>query len=67
MISYSGPCLVGGGGCFGREVFEFGYITIPLMSITLMIFVIIFTYIWKNAQEKERVKGKNIQRIKESE
>lgn len=68
MISYSGPCPLGGTAeCFGLEVFEFGYITIPLMSITLMTFVLILTYIWKNAGERERIKGANIQKIEKSE
>lgn len=67
MINYSGPCPISGGACFGKEVFEFGYITISLMSITLMVFVLILTYIWKNEEGKKQIKGKNIQKIEDRE
>lgn len=68
MISYSGPCPIGGTvSCFGREVFIFNYITIPLMSVTLMVFVVLLVYIDEKKRENERVAGKNIQKIETSE
>ncbi|MFA6022589.1 MAG: disulfide bond formation protein B [Candidatus Pacearchaeota archaeon] len=67
MINYSGPCPIGFGtaSCFTKDVFEFGYITIPLMSLTLMVFLIILTYISKQSGKREKVSKENIQRIEE--
>src|SRR3989344_2842881 len=50
MINYSGPCPIGNGGiaCFAKDVFEFGYITLPLMSLTIFVVVIILTWMAKN-------------------
>ena len=49
IIGYSGPCPVSGiVDCFTKDVFEFGYITIPMMSITVFVIVIVLTFMAKN-------------------
>lgn len=60
MINYSGPCPVGSAvnnaGCFTKDVFEFGYITLPLMSISVFVSVALLTYLYKvHKKEKEEV------------
>jgi len=65
MISYNGPCIIGAGTCFNRDVFEFGYITIPLMSLTLMVYLIILTYICKNRKIKEKITLEGVEKIEE--
>ena len=57
MINYSGPCPIGSGGiaCFSKDVFEFGYITIPLMSLSVFVVVIVLTYMAKNEKHVEIV------------
>jgi disulfide bond formation protein DsbB len=68
MVSYAGPCpLSGAVSCFGKEVFIFNYITIPLMSVTLMVLVTLLVYINKIHTNKERFTKQNIQRIEESQ
>ena len=49
MINYSGPCPIGSGGanCFTKDVFEFGYITLPLMSISVFVLLALLTYFYK--------------------
>ena len=42
-----GYCGSGGVACNKLYVFEFGYITIPMMAITLFISVILLTYVYK--------------------
>ncbi|MEK6873475.1 MAG: disulfide bond formation protein B [Nanoarchaeota archaeon] len=55
MINYSGPCPIGSGGisCFAKDVFEFGYITIPLMSLTIFVVVIVLTWMAKHEKREE--------------
>ena len=49
IIGYSGPCPVSGiVDCFTKDVFEFGYITIPMMSITVFVIIIVLTFMAKN-------------------
>lgn len=51
MIGYSGPCPVSGGvACFTKDVLEFGYITIPAMSLTVFVVVIVLTYMAKKGK-----------------
>ena len=54
MINYSGPCPIGLGtvNCFTKDVFEFGYITIPMMSLTIFVVVIVLTWMAKNKPTK---------------
>lgn len=42
-------CPVAGGGadCARRYVFEFGYVTFPMMSLTLFVFIIAILYIYR--------------------
>ncbi|PIZ82952.1 hypothetical protein COX97_02165 [Candidatus Pacearchaeota archaeon CG_4_10_14_0_2_um_filter_05_32_18] len=54
MISYSGPCPVSGGiDCFAKDVLEFGYITLPLMSLTIFVLVIVLTWMAKKEKNVE--------------
>lgn len=55
MINYTGPCPIGSGGiaCFSKDVFEFGYITLPLMSLTIFVVVIVLTYMAKHERHVE--------------
>ena len=57
MINYSGPCPIGNGGiaCFAKDVFEFGYITLPLMSLTIFVVVIILTWMAKNEKHADKI------------
>ncbi len=61
MMNFTGSCPIGLGevSCFTKEVLQFGYITLPLMSLTLFVFLTILTLAWKNA-DKEIVKRKSI-------
>src|SRR3989338_3975801 len=51
MINYSGPCPVGSVagniGCFAKDVFEFGYITLPLMALSVFVLLVLLTYLYK--------------------
>ncbi|MEM3067359.1 MAG: disulfide bond formation protein B [Thermoplasmata archaeon] len=54
MTNYSAPCPVSGSiNCFTKDVLEFGYITIPIMSLTVFVVVMILTYIAKNGRNVE--------------
>jgi len=54
MINFSGPCPVSGSiNCFAKDVFEFGYITIPMMSITIFVLVIVLTWMAKKEKNVE--------------
>ena len=56
MIGYSGPCPVSGGiNCFSKGVLEFGYITIPLMSLTVFVVVIVLTWMAKKDKHAEKI------------
>jgi len=46
-FNISGNCGSAGIACNSIYVFELGYITIPMASLTLFVSVIILTYIWK--------------------
>lgn len=54
MVGYSGPCPISGGvNCFAKDVIEFGYITIPAMSLTVFITVIVLTWMAKKSKDKK--------------
>lgn len=40
-------CGATGPSCLARYVYEFGYITIPMMSLTILVLALIFVYIAK--------------------
>lgn len=48
----SSACPVGEVDCFNIYILKFGYITIPMMSFTLFISVMILTYLWKHYDSK---------------
>lgn len=54
QITQTGDCGVGGITCNKIYIWEFGYITIPMMSLTLFVVVIILTYIYKNHNGKNK-------------
>ncbi|MBS3072974.1 disulfide bond formation protein B [Candidatus Pacearchaeota archaeon] len=67
MINFSGPCPVSGGiDCFTRDVIEFGYITIPLMSITVFVIIIVLTFMAKNKHLERFQKGTELNSSKVS-
>ncbi|MHB1316580.1 MAG: disulfide bond formation protein B [Minisyncoccota bacterium] len=41
------PCTAEGGACAKAYVMEYGYITIPVMSLTLFLYLLTVTYIYK--------------------
>ena len=57
MINYSGPCPIGAGGvnCFTKDVFEFGYITLPLMSVSVFALLALLTYLYKRIKTTSEV------------
>ena len=61
MISYTGPCPIGSGGvnCFTKDVFEFGYITLPLMSITVFVLLALLTYAYKRHKPDKKEKDES--------
>ena len=54
ITGYTGPCPVSGSvNCFTSSVLEFGYITIPLMSLTVFVTVIVLTWMAKKGKHAE--------------
>jgi disulfide bond formation protein DsbB len=45
------PCAAAGGACAKVFVNEFGYITIPTMSLTIVLYLLIFAWMHKLAQK----------------
>lgn len=41
-------------GCSTREIYELGYITMPLMSLTAFLMVIVFVSVWRKNPEENR-------------
>ncbi len=56
MINYSGPCPIGNGSiyCFTKDVFEFGYITLPLMSISVFVLIALLTYLYNEHKVEKK-------------
>jgi len=52
MLGRGETCPIGEIDCFKIYLLELGYITIPLMALTLFVFVLIMTYIWKKTNLK---------------
>lgn len=54
-IAASGVCTASGGAsCVARYVFEFGYVNIPMMSLTAFVLIIIMAFFWsKNKNRNE--------------
>ena len=50
-------CGVNGTSCLVRYVYEFGYITIPMMSLTILVLALIFVYIAKKYPQAEAVQA----------
>jgi disulfide bond formation protein DsbB len=49
-------CSVNGlGGCSTRAIYEFGYITMPLMSLTAFILIIMSIYFWQRARVESSI------------
>jgi disulfide bond formation protein DsbB len=45
--AFVASCSLEGASCTAIYIFEFGYITMPMMSLTVFILITILTYIWK--------------------
>lgn len=51
-------CGVNGTSCLVRYVYAFGYITIPVMSLTILVLALIFVYIAKKYPQASAVQKK---------
>ena len=49
---YASSCAVDGVSCTSKYMFNFGYITIPMMALTAFLLITILLYIWKPNKSK---------------
>ena len=53
-LDYASSCAADGVSCASKYIFNFGYITIPVMALTAFLLIIIFVYFSKAGSKNEK-------------